>query len=99
MSKKRGNMEQIIVYSLIFITTAMLLMHIAPVANGDSITPFAAVEFTHQEPAEWINSQSRMISDYSGKVLLIEFWTFDCWNCYRSFPWLKTMEDRLSPKI
>jgi hypothetical protein len=23
-------------------------------------------------------------------------WTFDCWNCYRSFPWLKGLERRYS---
>jgi len=98
MLEKRGNMQRTTVYLLIFISTVMLLIRTTPVANGDSITPFAAVEFTHQEPTDWINSQPRMISDYAGKVLLIDFWTFDCWNCYRSFPWLKTMEDQLSPE-
>ncbi|HEX5057581.1 MAG TPA: redoxin domain-containing protein, partial [Gammaproteobacteria bacterium] len=28
-----------------------------------------------------------------GNVLLIDFWTFDCWNCYRSFPWLTGLEE------
>ena len=73
-------------------------MRAIPAANGDSITPFAAVDFTHKDPGDWINSPPRMISDYSGRVLLIDFWTFDCWNCYRSFPWLKAMEERLSPQ-
>ena len=76
----------------------MLLVRTIPVANGDSITPFPAVEFTHKKAVDWINSQPKMIGDYSGKVLLIDFWTFDCWNCYRSFPWLKAMQERLSPE-
>lgn len=29
-----------------------------------------------------------------GHVTLIDFWTFDCWNCYRSFPWLKALESK-----
>ena len=91
-------MRRITIYLLIFITTAMLLVRTIPVANGDSITPFPAVEFTHKKAVDWINSQPKMIGDYSGKVLLIDFWTFDCWNCYRSFPWLKAMQERLSPE-
>ena len=32
------------------------------------------------------------VEDFKGKVLLIDFWTFECWNCYRSFPWLNSLE-------
>jgi thiol-disulfide isomerase/thioredoxin len=98
MLEKRGNMPQTTIYLLIVITAATLLIRTISIASGNSITPFAAVEFTHQHPDDWINSQPRMINDYSGKVLLIDFWTFDCWNCYRSFPWLTAMEERLSPE-
>jgi thiol-disulfide isomerase/thioredoxin len=38
------------------------------------------------------------IADLRDKVVLIDVWTFDCWNCYRSFPWLKSVEDRYGPK-
>jgi len=27
-------------------------------------------------------------------VVLIDFWTFECWNCYRSFPWLNALEEK-----
>ena len=91
-------MQRICNCLLIFITTAILQLCIIPVTSADSITPFPAVEFTHKKAADWINSQPKMIGDYSGKVLLIDFWTFDCWNCYRSFPWLKAMEERLAPE-
>ena len=33
-----------------------------------------------------------------GKVTLVDFWTFGCWNCYRSFPWLKQLEARLADR-
>jgi glutathione peroxidase-family protein len=26
--------------------------------------------------------------------VLIDVWTFECWNCYRSFPWLHGVENR-----
>lgn len=33
-----------------------------------------------------------------GKVILIDMWTFDCWNCYRSFPWLNSLEKKYQNK-
>lgn len=58
----------------------------------------AAPEFTHAQQSAWINSQPLELGDFKGRVLLIDVWTFDCWNCYRSIPWLKSMESRLGPK-
>lgn len=53
-----------------------------------------APEFTHTGAAEWINSEPLRLRDLRGHVVLLDFWTFDCWNCYRSFPWLKAVEAR-----
>lgn len=38
----------------------------------------------------WINSQPLMISELKGKVVLVDFWTYTCVNCIRTFPFLKT---------
>jgi thiol-disulfide isomerase/thioredoxin len=54
----------------------------------------AAPEFTHATGLEWINSPPLTLADLRGSVVLIDFWTFDCWNCYRSFPWLRAVEER-----
>ncbi len=35
------------------------------------------------------------MADLRGNVVLIDFWTYGCWNCYRSFPWLNDLEARL----
>lgn len=55
----------------------------------------AAPAFTHTEKQAWINSGPLRIEDLRGHVLLLDFWTFACWNCYRSFPWLNDLEERL----
>lgn len=52
-------------------------------------------EFTHQNKVDWFNSEPLTIDELKGKVVLIDFWTFSCWNCYRSFPWLNDLEARL----
>ncbi len=57
-----------------------------------------APEFTHSAPEAWINSPPLTIADLRGQVVLIDVWTFDCWNCYRSFPWLKGVEERFGPR-
>lgn len=53
-----------------------------------------APAFTHNAAADWINSPPLNWSDLRGKVVLIDVWTFECWNCYRSFPWLHGVESR-----
>lgn len=60
-------------------------------------TPLAPA-FTHQDTADWINSPPLTWKDLQGQVVLLDFWTFACWNCYRSIPWLHTVEERFSAK-
>lgn len=57
-------------------------------------TPVSAPEFTHADAYDWINSAPLKLEEFAGRVLLIDVWTFDCWNCYRSIPWLNTLEPR-----
>jgi thiol-disulfide isomerase/thioredoxin len=60
--------------------------------------PVTAPEFTHQTPADWLNSAPRKLSDLRGQVVLIEFWTFDCYNCRNTLPWLKAIHAQLGDK-
>ena len=54
----------------------------------------AAPEFTHRAAADWINSAPLTLAGLRGQVVLLDFWTFECWNCYRSLPWLNAVEQR-----
>lgn len=53
-------------------------------------------EFTHHQTDSWINSKPLTVEALlnEDKVILIDMWTFDCWNCYRSFPWLNALEKK-----
>ena len=53
-----------------------------------------APEFTHQGEQDWINSKPVTIESLRGHVVLVDFWTFECWNCYRSFPWLNSVDEK-----
>ena len=59
-------------------------------------TRIQAPEFTQQDERDWFNSAPLQIENLRGKVVMIDFWTFGCWNCYRSFPWLKGVEEKFA---
>lgn len=58
--------------------------------------PRQAPEFTHRGDSAWINSRPLMLADLEGRVVLIDFWTYGCWNCKRSLPWIKALASRYS---
>jgi thiol-disulfide isomerase/thioredoxin len=57
-----------------------------------------APEFTHSSQAEWLNSTPLRLSQLRGKVVLIEFWAFECVNCRRTQPWLHAIQQRYADK-
>lgn len=65
-------------------------------AQGSKVGP--APEFPLRSAEQWINSAPLTLASLKGSVVLIDFWTFECWNCYRSFPWLNAVEARLAPQ-
>jgi len=77
---------------LLFFTFSALPAHAAPT----KITP--APEFTHQQATDWINAKPLKLADLKGQVVLLDIWTYGCWNCYRSFPWMNDLEKRLENK-
>jgi thiol-disulfide isomerase/thioredoxin len=50
--------------------------------------------FTHTAAADWINSAPLTTQSLRGQVVLVEFWTFDCYNCRNTLPWLKAIQER-----
>ena len=42
----------------------------------------------------WINSDPLTIEELEGKVVLVDFWTYTCINCIRTFPYLKLWHSR-----
>lgn len=57
-----------------------------------------APEFTHPSQTEWLNSKPLRLSQLRGKVVLIEFWAFECVNCRRTQPWLHAIQERYADK-
>ncbi len=71
---------------------------------GACVTPAEArtealPELTRTAAEDWINSKPLKVADFRGSAALVHVWTFACWNCYRSFPWLTAMEKRLGARV
>jgi thiol-disulfide isomerase/thioredoxin len=44
--------------------------------------------------AGWINSEPFTIESQRGKVVLVDFWTYTCINCIRTFPFLRDWHEK-----
>jgi thiol-disulfide isomerase/thioredoxin len=67
------------------------------------LSPFgSSAEYKSSESAaapelaagDWINSDPLKLKDLRGRVVLIEFWTFGCYNCRNTLPIVKSWHDR-----
>jgi len=47
-------------------------------------------EYSEISEGEWINSEPTTLHDLRGKVVLLEFWTFGCYNCRNTLPYVKS---------
>src|SRR4051794_40275491 len=41
---------------------------------------------------KWINSEPLTLEGLRGRVVLIDFWTFGCYNCVNTLPTLKSLD-------
>ena len=81
-----------------FSLSALLLLFTFANLPAPAQTITKAPEFTQGDASSWINSKPLTIADLKGKVVLLDIWTFGCWNCYRSFPWMNDLEKRFEVK-
>ena len=56
------------------------------VNHGEGSTGIPAPDISN---ATWLNSQPLQLADLKGKVVLVEFWTFGCYNCHNVEPYIK----------
>ena len=47
---------------------------------------------------EWFNSDPLGVEELRGKVVLIDFWTYSCINCQRTFPYLRDWWNKYQDK-
>jgi hypothetical protein len=59
-------------------------------------TPYAAPEFAGI--GSWLNSEPLNLANLKGKVVLVDFWTYSCINCVRTFPYITQWDKKYRDK-
>jgi len=90
-------MRNLLIFSGFMFATFFLLKCSVDEVNAE-IKPFPLPEFTEENPDKWINTEPLSVKELKCNVLLVDIWTFACWNCYRSFPWMNQLEANLKDK-
>ena len=45
---------------------------------------------------QWFNSEPLTLQQLRGKVVIVNFWTFDCINCRHTMPYVKALYSQVS---
>ena len=46
------------------------------------------------QSGKWINSCPLTLAELRGKIVLVEFWTFGCYNCRNTIPYVKAWHEK-----
>jgi cytochrome c biogenesis protein CcdA/thiol-disulfide isomerase/thioredoxin len=66
--------------------------------QGAETLPYIAPAPPLKEVTAWINSPPLTLDQLKGKVVLIDFWTYSCINCIRTFPYIRRWYDTYKDK-
>jgi len=68
--------------------------------EGKGVSAWSSLEVitAQNNPSLWINSPPLTVGHLKNKVILIEFWTFDCGNCQNSLPYMKKWYEEYKDK-
>src|SRR5262245_3258564 len=67
-------------------------------AVGNTIADVDASSAPEFSAGTWINSEPLKLSELRGRVVLIEFWTFGCYNCRNTLPTVKNWDTKYRDK-
>ncbi|BDB27587.1 thioredoxin [Cupriavidus sp. TA19] len=84
-----------ILRTLLATTAILAATHGAP-ASAAPADFGKAPEFTGIE--KWLNSEPLTLAGLRGKVVLVDFWTYDCINCIRTLPHVRQWYDKYRDK-
>ena len=84
---------------------SVVSMGISRLTSGGHIIPARTITDETKAPAApeisnglWINSEPLTLKGLHGRVVLIEFWTFACYNCRNTLPSLKKWDAQYRDK-
>lgn len=87
---RRGSVRRALLAAATILVASVLCGGLDSQAGEASSAP-RAPEISAQS---WINSGPLESSDLRGRVVLVEFWTFACWNCKNVEPYIKQWHEK-----
>jgi thiol-disulfide isomerase/thioredoxin len=75
----------------------------APVVAGESLKLVQLADARTAAPnfvgiSRWFNSAPLSIGELRGKVVLVDFWTYGCYNCVNTLPYVTKLYDQYKGK-
>jgi thiol-disulfide isomerase/thioredoxin len=76
----------------------IVLLLLAACGSVVASAPSTPPAFTHSRAEDWINSPPLTLAELKGKVVVVEFWAFECDNCIKSRAWIESLQHEEGPK-
>jgi len=75
-----------------------ILTAAAPPSGGNIASSAAEMAPEFQTIDQWLNSQPLKLQELRGKVVLVDFWTYTCINCFNHLPYVKNWNEKYRDK-
>ena len=102
LKEKDCFMKNILISSILFLVFSSYLSSEEEIVRINPVQPVAlpiiqpAPDF--MDIQKWLNSAPIHIDSLTGKVVLVDFWTYSCINCIRTLPYLKSWNEAYKDK-
>jgi thiol-disulfide isomerase/thioredoxin len=64
------------------------------IVSSEVLVPANETKAPEFASGNWINSEPKTLQSLRGRVVLIEFWTFGCYNCRNTLPYIKRWHEQ-----
>ena len=89
-----GIVVGIIVVAALSYATGLTKQLLAPFGSSAEFKSSESATAPELAAGDWINSEPLKLNALRGRVVLIEFWTFGCFNCRNTLPHIKDWDNR-----
>jgi thiol-disulfide isomerase/thioredoxin len=93
-----GIVAGIAVVAVLAYATGVTKLMLSSVGSSAAYKTSEAVTAPELAAGDWINSEALKLNALRGRVVLIEFWTFACYNCQNTVPFVRGWDDRYRAK-
>ena len=93
-----GIVVGIIIVAALTYATGLSKQLLAPFGSSAEYKSSESATAPELATGNWINSEPLKLNDLRGRVVLIEFWTFGCYNCRNTLPFVKGWDEHYRDK-